>query len=272
MTHSTALQPAHILLADDDAELRATLGAALRLDGHRVTEVPDGWELSRHLAGHGGDPVPVDVVVTDVRMPGPSVFSTLDRPWACTADAPALVMMSAFADTVMHRRARELGAAMFDKPFDVDDLRTCVGQMVSRELRWRPRRDNDAPKRVLVAEDDAALRELVARELRKLGHVVDETDSGFALLGRLGDAELDGERFDLLVTDVRMPGVTGMSVLRGLRVSEAPHLAGLPTLVMTAFADNDVHVEARRLGAIVLDKPFEMDDLRMWTRLLLAAA
>ena len=116
--------------------------------------------------------------------------------------------------------------------------------------------------RVLVADDDSQVRHLVARALRKDGYEVVEAADGSELLNVLGSSLLPAsfvEPFDLIISDVRMPGWTGMGVLISLRKADW----ALPFVLITAFGDDDAHAEARRLGAsAMLDKPFEMDDLR----------
>jgi len=63
---------------------------------------------------------------------------------------------------------------------------------------------------------------------------------------------------DVVVSDVRMPGGTGLEVLEEIRQGDW----ATPVVLITAFGDSPVHEEGRRLGAVdVLDKPFELDDL-----------
>ena len=63
----------------------------------------------------------------------------------------------------------------------------------------------------------------------------------------------------MIVSDVRMPGLDGLSVLRALR----RHPWCPPVIIITAFGEAGLHEEALRLGATtVLDKPFEVDRLR----------
>jgi DNA-binding NtrC family response regulator len=115
--------------------------------------------------------------------------------------------------------------------------------------------------RVLIAEDDNQMRRLLVRALRRDGHDVDEVASGDELLHRLGTSELSrhGGPPDLLVSDVRMPGLLGTEVLAGLRDAEWT----TPVILMTAFGDAALETEARRLGALaVFQKPFDVDDLR----------
>lgn len=111
---------------------------------------------------------------------------------------------------------------------------------------------------ILLAEDDDDLRELLANTLGDEGFTVVECPDGLALVDTLVSRLEAGERpFDLVVSDVRMPGVTGLSVLEGL--SEWDALRNLPMVLITAFGDPRLHELARRFGAVtLLEKPFEM--------------
>jgi CheY-like chemotaxis protein len=122
--------------------------------------------------------------------------------------------------------------------------------------------------RILVAEDDRAMRKLIAGALRKEGHTVTEAASGREALTRLGDAiHQGGIRFyDVVISDVRMPGSTGMELLAGLRETNW----SVPVILITAFGDAKTHRDARRLGAVaVLDKPFPLTALSWLVRQLL---
>ena len=116
--------------------------------------------------------------------------------------------------------------------------------------------------RILLAEDDPALRCLLAAELRKDGYIVEEAKTGYDLLGLLGNLTLRSETCDLLVTDIRMPGVSGMSIVEALRHGMTEGTSGTPVILITAFGDEETHAEARRLGALILDKPFDLDMFR----------
>ena len=72
--------------------------------------------------------------------------------------------------------------------------------------------------------------------------------------------EAEDRPFDLVVSDVRMPGVDGLSVLEGL--SGWDELQNLPMVLITAFGNPHLHELARRFGAVsLLEKPFEMTAL-----------
>ena len=122
-------------------------------------------------------------------------------------------------------------------------------------------RSNPSPARLLLAEDDFELRELLACVLRADGHIVVEARNGHELcelLNGLTESGQSGEPFALVVSDVRMPGLTAFDVLTQLQRA----LAQTPVILITAFGDQTTHSRALRLGASrVLDKPFDCDEL-----------
>jgi CheY-like chemotaxis protein len=122
------------------------------------------------------------------------------------------------------------------------------------ELPLRPR--------ILLAEDDAEMRELITSELEHAGYEVVPCRDGMQLLDCVSSIRTDDDPldFDLIVSDIRMPGVDGLSLLEGLR--QWAELRPLQMILMTAFGDESIHRRARELGAVaVFDKPFQMVDL-----------
>ncbi|AUX42342.1 transcriptional regulator [Sorangium cellulosum] len=116
-----------------------------------------------------------------------------------------------------------------------------------------------APLRVLLAEDDRELRRLLASALRRDGYEVLEARDGNHLLELMGEALVSGGAPpDVVVSDIRMPGKSGLELLSGLRRDDWT----TPVVLITAFGDPETHAEAYRLGAdVVLDKPLDVDDL-----------
>jgi CheY-like chemotaxis protein len=119
----------------------------------------------------------------------------------------------------------------------------------------RPR----TPARILLAEDDLDMRNVIAEALRKDGYVVQEVEDGGRLLERVTAHHLHAlEAVDLIISDIRMPVFNGLQILAGLR---EPH-GTVPVIMMTAFGDRETRAQAELLGAILFDKPFAIDDLR----------
>ncbi|MBI5544588.1 MAG: sigma-54-dependent Fis family transcriptional regulator [Deltaproteobacteria bacterium] len=117
--------------------------------------------------------------------------------------------------------------------------------------------------RVLVADDELKLGKLVAQMLELDGHTVARVGSGKEALARLVEST-----FDVVVTDLRMPDVDGLAVLRSARAcAPAPDV-----VLMTAFGTTASAVEAMKAGAAdYVVKPFSMDELRMRVGRLAAA-
>ena len=109
---------------------------------------------------------------------------------------------------------------------------------------------------ILLVEDEAKLRTLLADALRDEGHDVVDTGSP-----RGAQRLLDERPFDVLVVDNLMPELTGLELIRSL-VSSAPAGERPQILMMTAHATVESAIEAMKLGAIdYLQKPFEVDEL-----------
>ena len=113
--------------------------------------------------------------------------------------------------------------------------------------------------RVLLAEDDSEMRRLLTRALTRDGHKVVAVENGLALLALLHADRAAAIPFDLLVTDLRMPGMGGLAVIRELRAWGS----SLPILLITAFSTEETLAMASDLNvAAVFSKPFDIDDLR----------
>jgi DNA-binding NtrC family response regulator len=107
--------------------------------------------------------------------------------------------------------------------------------------------------RILVVEDRASLRGMLRKALEKAGHRVEEAGDGAAGVERLAQ-----QTFDLVLTDLKLPGASGLEVLRASRRSQP----ATPVVVMTAYGTVGTAVDAMKAGAVdFLEKPVELDDL-----------
>ena len=114
--------------------------------------------------------------------------------------------------------------------------------------------------RVLVVDDEPRLGKLASEMLELDGHEGARAGGGREALVRLA-----AERFDVVITDLRMPEVDGIAVLRAARALPAPP----EVVLMTAFGSAESAVEAMRGGAAdYVTKPFSMDELRIRVRRL----
>ena len=113
--------------------------------------------------------------------------------------------------------------------------------------------------RVLVADDDDDMRAFVAASLQADGCSTVEAHDGRELLDLLQTAlDESNLRPDVIVADVKMPGLSGLDVLAALQRTKWD----LPVVLITVLTDDSIHTVAKRLGAVgILQKPFDPDDL-----------
>ena len=128
-------RPFRILVAEDDAEMRSVVADTLREDGYDVVELADGGRLLVDIAARmkeGADGDAVDLIVSDVRMPICTGLQILEVLRQAHWHTP-VILMTAFGDRATRKRAEDLLAILFDKPFDMDDLRTAVANLLPRD-------------------------------------------------------------------------------------------------------------------------------------------
>ncbi len=109
--------------------------------------------------------------------------------------------------------------------------------------------------RILVVDDDASLRRVLEYNLSEEGYVVETAGDGGEALEKLGR-----EAFALVVTDIKMPGMDGMDLLKRIK-ADAPDTQ---VIVITAFGTIEMAVEAMKSGAFeYILKPFNRDELKL---------
>ncbi|WP_135469579.1 response regulator [Crenalkalicoccus roseus] len=213
----------------------------------RNATVPDGTEAP--------DPAPGEYVVISVRDTGagmpPEVLERAFEPFFTTKEVGKGTGLGL---PMVYGMARQSGGTV--------RIASTPGQGTEVEL-YLPRSPEPAavpeaprsparparPARILVVDDEPAVREVTAGFLRELGHAVLEADSAAAALRMVEE----GAALDLVVTDLAMPEVSGLDLALRLRALRPP----LPVLLITGYLDLDRVPE----GIPVLHKPFRQHEL-----------
>jgi len=115
--------------------------------------------------------------------------------------------------------------------------------------------------RVLIVEDNAPLRQLMADILKFEGYTVSEAFDAPSMRQRIYAPRPErtaGEFFDLIITDVQMPGENGIASLATLRSAGCR----IPAVIVTAFPELATRERTKELQATLLPKPFSMAELR----------
>jgi signal transduction histidine kinase/CheY-like chemotaxis protein len=224
-----------VLVVDDEPDIAALIARYLRRSGYTVQVAHNGPDALR--VARATRPA---LITLDVMLPGADGFTVLE--WLKhdpqTAAIPVM-MLSIVPDT---GRGALLGALDYlTKPVDEPALIERVGQLVGA----------DRSRAVLIADDDADLRGLLAGHLRRAGYDVLEAADGAEAVA-LAIAHRPG----LTLLDVKMPRTDGIAALRALRA--APATRDLPVVMMTAspgVLENSRSTVDTLGGAALLAKP-----------------
>ncbi|MDW8234716.1 MAG: response regulator [Roseiflexaceae bacterium] len=113
-----------------------------------------------------------------------------------------------------------------------------------------------SPPRLLIVDDEQHMCDVCARTLQRAGYEVVATSDPYAAIAAFDD----GQQFDLLLTDIKMPTMSGLDLARIAREKD-PEIA---IIIMTGYASlENLHQSVRRGVADFLAKPFELEQLRL---------
>jgi CheY-like chemotaxis protein len=250
-----------ILVVEDDPAVQATTVDILSALGYRVLKANDGQSALTVL--HSG--IPVDMLFTDVVMPGPVRSPELARQAKqLLPDIEVLYTSGYTQNAIVHGGRLDPGVELISKPYRREDLARKIRTMFARKQpKAAPapaqapvppveveRKVSDAPDkglRILVVEDDADSNDVTCELLMVLGHQVQSVASAEAAL-----AMPDKEAFQVLLTDINLPGMSGIELARKL-------LEQLPQLRII-FASGYGNVSPDELGfeAAFLPKPYNV--------------
>ncbi len=231
-----------ILVVDDESDIRYILRQHLERLGHEVVEAQSGLEAIEKVRALHPDLVTLDVMMPD--MDGFDVMAVLKQGEE-TRTIP-VIFLSVVQDEAKGFR---LGATDYiTKPIDPDQLLRVIDRVLPREERPQP-------ARILVVDDDPEILTILGQTLSRAGYDVAAAEDG-----QTGLSKVYSEAPDLLILDIKMPGMNGYEVIRRIRGTR--RLANLPILVLTASETEEQRDKALALGATeYLTKPFSAEVL-----------
>ena len=257
-----------ILVVDDDVSVRDLVKVTLGREGHEIIESADGdsaYEVAISEAP--------DIILLDVMMPGSDGFQVL-RELKANAKTTLIpvIMLTGLREPKYEDHGIGLGAADYlTKPFSPAELGDRV-RMVESYLEIHPSSATNASAtppateqgrpegrarmtKILVADDDDSVRELVKTALGKEGHEIIESDDGVSTY----DMAVS-EHPDIILLDVMMPGMDGFQTLRELKANAATSL--IPVIMVTVRRTPKDEQLGMRLGAVdYITKPFSQAEL-----------
>lgn len=252
----TGLEEPLVLIVDDDPGIRTYLNQLLEQEGYRIVQAANGRQ-----AIEAAERERPDLITMDLRMPdmdGRTAIDSLKRD-------PDLKSIPVIVISEVSIGGEPVGDAFVDKPIDEDHLLASMAQLVGADASGlealsavpdQARPDGQAP-RVMVVDDDPAIRRYLVQVMENEGYSVAQAENGQRALDLARQ-----ERPDLITMDLRMPDMDGKTAIGLLRADSA--LQQIPVIVISALPDPD-----RAGGDASFEKPVDEEHLLASTRLLL---
>ena len=246
-----------VLVVEDDDEVREVAVSMLTELGYRVVKARDA--ASALVVVDSG--IPIDLIFTDVMMPGTLRSPELARKAKERLPDVAVLFTSGYTqNAIVHGGRLDPGVELLAKPYTREALARKIRHVLANHAQRRmaakgsrhPARENalkDAT--VLLVEDDGLIRLTTMEMLSDIGCQVSEASTAQEALKILDDGPMD-----ILLSDVGLPGVSGLQLARDARARQ-PDLC-----LVLATGDSGVTSEAERLGAVLVVKPYTPESLR----------
>jgi signal transduction histidine kinase/DNA-binding response OmpR family regulator len=238
-----------ILVVEDDLSVQGTVVEMLSSMGYRVLKA-DNADSALGILKSG---LPIDMLFTDVVMPGQLRSPELARHAKSLHPNMAVLFTSGYTqNAIVHGGRLDPGVELLSKPYGREQLARKVRAMLASQKPDEEVAPSTPPaRRILVVEDNPDLLEMACELLGKLGHVVEGAASGEAALARVQEAP-----FDVLLTDLALPGCSGIDVARqALLVRPA-----LQVIIASGYGAPEAGSVAFPFA--VLPKPYSLDQLR----------
>ncbi|WP_440984072.1 response regulator [Shinella sumterensis] len=250
-----------VLVVEDDEGVRETSVALLADLGYRVLKAHDA-QSAFAIVNSG---MPIDLLFTDVVMPGPMRSTELARKAKALFPSMAVLYTSGYTEnSIVHGGRLDAGVELLSKPYTREALARKIRHVLSnaRQNQIAAQRMEDqgqrpeaqAPQanssRILIVEDEPLILMSTVDMVSELGHTVHE-----ALSAENALAVLTTHTIDVLITDVGLPGMSGTDLAKQVRDR-------WPTIqIVFASGDDSAKTSSGIVDAFQLSKPFTMDEL-----------
>lgn len=250
-----------VLLVDDEEDFLTASSQALQRRGLEVDVAPNGV-----TALEMADEQQYDVIVLDVKMPdidGIEVFRIIRRKYP---NLPVILLTGHSSIDDAFQTSKDGIADYLSKPIDMDDMaariREVVVQFEQRESEDHepPPPDSSVPVRVILIDDEVRFLDSMKRVLERRNLDVDTAESG-----EQGLTLLKEKLVDVVVLDIKMPGLGGLEVLRRIKT----YYPSVQVIMLTGHPSYVTAMEAIKQGAHeYLEKPPDIEKLAATIRRL----
>lgn len=241
-----------LLIVDDNAMNRDMLARRLEREGYRITTAAGGEEALKLVLEQD-----FDLVLLDILMPDIDGYKVLEhlKADARTREIP-VVMLTAVHEMDSVVRCFEMGVEDYlTKPFNIPFVKSRISSClrsttVKGKTEDKDNQSGDEEHRLLIVDDNAMNRDMLARRLEREGYHITTAAGGRQALELVGDGI-----YDLILLDILMPDMDGYEVLEKLKSNGATR--EIPVIMLTAVNEVESVKHCIDLGAEdYLIKPF----------------
>jgi DNA-binding NtrC family response regulator len=252
-----------VLIVDDDKAIRDYLVEIIENMGHSVVAVSSGYEAIDHIRQHG-----VNLAYIDINMPGIDGLQTLTRMREIDPKMSAVMITGSDLDRLEKNPLQKGVYVGLTKPFTEQQIKEINDAYENIKGPMEFVYDNPYAlnmekvygAKILVADDEKSIIDVIVNALDSEGF--DNVDTVFN--GEEAIEIFNKKLHDVVITDIVMPKVTGMEILRHVKaISKTTQV-----IIITANAHKDTAIAAVRLGAYdYIEKPFDLDTLQRITKM-----
>ena len=231
---------AKILVVDDDNNLLELLVDTLSTIGYRVEGVSCGFDALEKLQTGG-----FDLLITDIKMPGMDGVSLLKKIRRSHPNLPVLFITGVASPEIIGRASPD---GFLAKPFRI----AAMEELIENALAGETDKVVRPIRKIMIVDDDDTFREMLNDTLKIHGYMPIAVDSAERALQELKNGEVD-----VVITDIKMPGMDGVALLKKIK----ENYPDLPVILITAFFDYnmDSSKSEEYTPDGYLEKPFKIE-------------
>ena len=240
-----------ILVVDDDPYLLDLLLETLKTIGYDAYGAPDAMQALARL-----NAFEFQLVITDINMPGMDGIEFARRIREKSPRLPIIFITGVFNPEDVRKIA---DGPLLTKPFRIGQIE----EMIQTALADTPQPPIAKPDAILVVDDDDSFRVMLMETLKL---------SGYDVFGAAGGEEalalLDRQKFRAVITDIKMPGMDGLTLARFIKKRDP----SLPVILVTAYLPIEERLGDSSVADGYLMKPFKIESITELLESLKAAA